>query len=62
MENLPELPGDWNKIKDKLKQKFDMLTETDLVFNTGKQDELLARLQTKLGRTKKEVHQIISEL
>ena len=62
MENLPELTGDWNKTKDKLKQKFDMLTETDLVFTTGKQDELLSRLQTKLGRTKKEVHQIISEL
>ena len=62
MENLPELNGDWNKTKDKLKQKFDMLTETDLVFIAEKQDELLARLQTKLGRTKKEVHQIISGL
>ncbi len=62
MDNLPEWDGDWNEKKDKLKQKFDMLTETDLVFATGKQDELLARLQTKLGRTKKEVHQIISEL
>jgi len=62
MENLPELKGDWNLTKDKLKQRFDMLTETDLVFISGRQDELLARLQTKLGRTKKEVHQIISEL
>lgn len=62
MNNLSELNGNWNDTKGKLKQKFGMLTDTDLLFAEGKQDEMLSRLQTKLGRTKAEVHQLISEL
>jgi uncharacterized protein YjbJ (UPF0337 family) len=62
MNNLTELKGNWNEIKGKLKQKFGLLTDSDLLFIEGKQDEMLTRLQTKLGRTKAEVHKIISEL
>ena len=62
MKNLTELKGNWNETKGKLKQKFGLLTESDLFFAEGKQDEMLARLQTKLGRTKEEVHKLISEL
>jgi len=62
MENLTELKGNWKEIKGKLIQKFGMLTDSDLLFVEGKQDEMLGRLQTKLGRTKAEVHKIISEL
>ena len=62
MSNLTELKGNWNEIKAKLKQKFGMLTDSDLLFSEGKQDAMLSRLQTKLGRTKAEVHKIISEL
>ena len=62
MINLTELKGNWNEIKGKLKQKFGLLTDSDLLFIEGKQDEMLGRLQTKLGRTKAEVHKIISEL
>ena len=62
MDNLTELRGNWNEIKGKLKKKFGMLTESDLLFTQGKQDEMLNRLQTKLGRTKAEIHKIISEL
>ena len=62
MENLTEIKGDWNEIKGKLKQKFGLLTDSDLLLAEGKQDEMLGRLQTKLGRTKAEVHKIISEL
>ena len=62
MKNLTEIRGDWNETKAKLKQKFGMLTDSDLLFAQGKQDELLGRLQTKLGRTKAEIHKIISEL
>ena len=62
MKNLTEIRGSWNETKDKLKQRFGMLTESDLLFTEGKQDELLGRLQTKLGRTKAEIHKIISEL
>lgn len=62
MNNLTELKGNWNEIKGKLKQKFGMLTDSDLLMAEGKQDEMLGRLQTKLGRTKAEIHKIISEL
>ena len=62
MKNLTELKGNWNQTKGKLKQKFGMLTDSDLLFVEGKQDEMLGRLQTKLGRTKEEIHKLISEL
>lgn len=59
---MAELRENWSEIKEKLKQKFGMLTESDLLFNQGKQDEMLTRLQTKLGRTKAEIQKIILEL
>ena len=62
MNNLPEIRSNWNEIKGKLKEKFGMLTESDLLFIQGKQDEMLTRLQTKLGRTKAEIHKIILEM
>ena len=62
MENSTELKGNWNEVKGKLKQKFALLTDDDLLLIAGKQDELLGRLQVKLGKTKEEVQKIISEL
>ena len=62
MKNLTEIKGNWAEIKGKLKQKFGMLTDSDLLFAEGKQEEMLGRLQTKLGRTKAEIHKLISEL
>jgi uncharacterized protein YjbJ (UPF0337 family) len=62
MKNITELEGSWKEIKGKLKQKFAMLTDNDLLLLEGKQDEMMGRLQTKLGKTKEELHKIISEL
>ncbi len=62
MKTLEELTGNWNEIKGKLKQKFAMLTDNDLLMTEGKQDEVLGRLQTKLGKTKEELHSIIDAL
>jgi uncharacterized protein YjbJ (UPF0337 family) len=62
MKNLTELNGNWNKIKGKLKQKFAFLSEDDLLLVEGKQDELLGRLQVKLGKTKEEVRKLIYDL
>jgi uncharacterized protein YjbJ (UPF0337 family) len=62
MKNLTEIKGNWNETKGKLKQKFGMLTDNDLLFLEGKQEELVGRLQIKFGKTKDEVHKIISEL
>ncbi len=62
MNNLTELKGHWNETKGKLKQKFASLTDDDVLLVEGKQDEMLGRLQTKLGKTKDELHKLISEL
>ena len=60
--NTTELKGNWNEQKGLLKQKFAMLTDDDLMFNEGKKDEMLGRLQIKLGKTKEELHKIIASL
>lgn len=57
-----ELKGRWNEIKGKLKQKYGQLTDDDLAFADGKDDELLGRLQTKLGRTKEEIRDELAGL
>ncbi|MFN5794289.1 MAG: CsbD family protein [Bacteroidota bacterium] len=60
--NKTEFKGDWNKLKGKLKQKYATLTDDDLLFAEGKKDELYGRLQIKLGKSKEEIHKIITEL
>ena len=57
-----EIKGNWNEIKGKLKQKYADLTDDDLTFAEGKDDELLGRLQQKLGRTKDDLRKEIGEL
>jgi len=54
--------GNWNKTKGKLKQKFALLTDDDLLLAEGKKEELLGRLQIKLGKTKAELQKIIAAL
>jgi len=57
-----ELKGNWNEIKGKLKQKYGQLTDDDLTFEEGKEDELYGRLQKRLGATKEEVRDYIEKL
>lgn len=54
--------GSWNELKGKLKQQYGNLTDDDLVFSEGKEDELLGRLQQKLGKNRDEVRQMIERL
>ncbi|MDZ7741134.1 MAG: CsbD family protein [Bacteroidota bacterium] len=49
------LKGNWNTIKGKLKMKYADLTDDDLAYAEGKEDELIGKLQKKLGKTKAEV-------
>ena len=56
-----EIKGNWNEIKGKLKQKYGELTDDDLAFAEGKEDELLGRLQQRLGKSKEEVRRAIEE-
>jgi uncharacterized protein YjbJ (UPF0337 family) len=60
--NTTEAKGSWNEQKGKLKQKFAILTDNDLLFAEGKKDEMYGRLQAKLGKTKEELMKIISSL
>ncbi len=60
--NTTELEGNWNEQKGKLKQQFAQLTDNDLLFVEGTKDEMLGRLQIKLGKSKDELYKIISDL
>jgi uncharacterized protein YjbJ (UPF0337 family) len=62
MKNATELKGNWNEQKGKLKQKFAILTDNDLMFAEGKKDEMFGKLQIKLGKSKEELQRIIAEL
>ena len=59
--NTTELKGNWNEQKAKLKKNFAVLTDNDLMFKEGKKDEMMAKLQKKLGKTKEELHKIIGD-
>jgi uncharacterized protein YjbJ (UPF0337 family) len=60
--NTLEIKGNWNELAGKLKQKYAKLTDDDLLFEEGKEEEFLGRMQNALGKTKEEIHKIISEL
>ncbi len=60
--NTTQLKGNWNEQKGKLMKKFAILTDNDMMFKEGKKDEMLGKLQIKLGKTKEEFQKIISEL
>jgi len=60
--NKLQFKGSWNEIKGKLKQSYGNLTDDDLTFAEGKDDELVGRLQKKLGKSKEEVRQMIEGL
>ena len=57
-----QIKGDWNQVKGKLKQQYANLTDNDLLFEEGKEDELLGRLQKKIGKTREEVRAMIEKL
>ncbi len=60
--NSRTIKGNWNETAGKLKQQFANLTDDDLLFKKGKEEELVGRLQKKLGKTKEEIRKIISKL
>ena len=61
MTNL-QIKGSWNEVKGKLKQKYGQLTDNDLTFAEGKEDEMLGRLQQKLGKSKEDLRKEIESL
>lgn len=57
--NKLQLKGSWNEIKGKLKQQYAQLTDDDLKYAEGRDDELIGRLQKKLGKSAEEVRHIL---
>ena len=57
-----QFKGGWNEVKGKLKQKYAQLTDDDLTFAEGKDEELLGRLQQKLGKSKEDLRKEIENL
>lgn len=57
-----ELKGRWNEMKGKAKQQYAELTDDDLTYEEGKDDELVGKIQTRLGKTKDEVVEWIRSL
>ena len=57
-----QLKGSWNEVKGNLKRKYGQLTDDDLAFAEGKEDELLGRLQKRLGRTSDELRSEIEQM
>ena len=56
------ITGNWNVLKGKLKQLFASLTDDDLLYFKGKEEELIGRIQRKVGKTKQEVRELIAKL
>jgi uncharacterized protein YjbJ (UPF0337 family) len=56
-----QFKGSWNEIKGKLKQKYAQLTDDDLTYAEGKDDELIGKLQKKLGKSAEEVRQMLEQ-
>jgi uncharacterized protein YjbJ (UPF0337 family) len=57
-----KMKGNWNEIKGKIKQQYANLTDDDLLYEEGKEDELYGRLQQKTGHTKEEIKRWIDKL
>ena len=60
--NTKQMEGDWNITKGKLKQKYGELTDDDLMFTEGREDELWGRIQKKVGKTTEQIKEEISKL
>lgn len=56
-----ELISRWNQVKEKLKRRYNMLTDEDLMFRFGREGELIIRLQRKLGKSRADVMRMIGE-
>jgi uncharacterized protein YjbJ (UPF0337 family) len=61
METNTEI-GFWNQIKGKIKQKYPIITDEDLLFTEGKEQEMLELIGYKLGKTKEQMHNMIAAL
>lgn len=57
-----KVKGNWKEIKGKMKQEYAELTDNDLMYENGKEEEMIGRLQTKLGKTKQEIKDWVNSI
>lgn len=57
-----KIKGNWNVVKGKLKQQYSDLTDDDLKYAEGKEDELLGRIQKKTGQSKDKIKETIDKM
>ena len=62
MADISEEKGNWNETKGILKQKFAMLSDSGMLQSEKRKDEMVGRLQLKLGKTRDEIIKLLSEL
>jgi uncharacterized protein YjbJ (UPF0337 family) len=62
METKLKIKGNWNELKAKLQKKYPKLTDSDLVFTKGNEDDLVENISERLGKTEEEVNDIIDDL
>jgi len=60
--NTLEMKGNWNVIKGKLKQRWARLTDDDLRYVEGKEDELIGRIQKRTGESRENVEKTVNEV
>jgi uncharacterized protein YjbJ (UPF0337 family) len=60
--NTTTAKGNWKEISGKLKQKYANLTDDDLLFREGKEDEVMGKIQQKIGTTKEGLRDLIAKL
>ena len=57
-----KIKGNWNEMKGKIKQTYANVTDDDLLYEEGKEDELYGRLQRRTGKTKEEIKSWVDKL
>ncbi len=60
--NETTVKGAWNELKGKIKQAYGDLTDDDLTYADGKEDEMWGKLQQKTGKTKDEINKAVADL
>jgi len=59
---IDKIKGNWNVLKGKIQKEYGNLTDEDLTYQEGEEDELFGKLQRKMGKTKQEVKDYIDSL
>jgi len=57
-----KIKGNWNELKGKLKQEYAELTDDDLLYEDGKEDELVGKIQKKIGKSKEQIEDFINTI